>query len=209
MRPGSQLRDRLVPPMPGSVLWGWAGPLLVTALGAFLRFNQLGQPRAVLFDETYYVPDAYGILKHGVEIDHVSNVNTLLAQGSTQILKGTKGEYVVHPPLGKMFIAVGEWLFGLTPFGWRFPGAVGGAPSPLMTAPKTRRRSRSRLCAWPPGPLQAPGPPWSGPGTWAPAGPPGSAPAGAACCATTRRGCRCGSPWCRPLSMSRRGPAGS
>ena len=145
MRPGSQLRDRLVPPMPGSVLWGWAGPLLVTALGAFLRFNQLGQPRAVLFDETYYVPDAYGILKHGVEIDHVSNVNTLLAQGSTQILKGTKGEYVVHPPLGKMFIAVGEWLFGLTPFGWRFAVAVAGSLAILMTARIARRMTRSTL----------------------------------------------------------------
>ena len=69
----------MVPPMPGSTLWGWAGPLLVTALGAFLRFYRLGQPPAVLFDETYYVPDAYGILKHGVEIDHVHNVNALLA----------------------------------------------------------------------------------------------------------------------------------
>ena len=97
----------MVPPMPGSTFWGWAGPLLVTALGAFLRFYRLSQPRAVIFDETYYVPDAYGILKHGVEIDHVSNVNALLVRGSTQILEGTKGEYVVHPPLGKRLIAVG------------------------------------------------------------------------------------------------------
>src|SRR5260370_21811839 len=156
MRPGSQLRDRLVPPMPGSVLWGWAGPLLVTALGAFLRFNQLGQPRAVLFDETYYVPDAYGILKHGVEIDHVSNVNTLLAQGSTQILKGTKGEYVVHPPLGKMFIAVGEWLFGLTPFGWRCAVALAGPPALLITAPVARRMNRSTQLRCATGPLPGP-----------------------------------------------------
>ena len=120
--------------MPGSVLWGWAGPLLVTFFGAFLRFNRLGLPHAVLFDETYYVPDAYGILKHGVEIDHVSDVNALLARGSTHILEGTKGEYVVHPPLGKMLIAVGEWLFGLTPFGWRFAVALVGSLAILMTA---------------------------------------------------------------------------
>src|SRR6266853_2211511 len=145
MRPGSQLSGRLVPPMPGSVLWGWAGPLLVTLFGAFLRFNRLGLPHAVLFDETYYVPDAYGILRHGVEIDHVSNVNTLLARGSTQILEGTKGEYVVHPPLGKMFIAVGEWLFGLTPFGWRFAVAVAGSLAILMTARIARRMTRSTL----------------------------------------------------------------
>ena len=58
--------------MPGSTLWGWAGPLLVTLFGAFLRFNRLSLPHAVLFDETYYVPDAYGILRHGVEVNHVS-----------------------------------------------------------------------------------------------------------------------------------------
>src|SRR5216684_4934334 len=144
MRPGSQLRDRLVPPMPGSVLWGWAGPLLVTALGAFLRFNQLGAPRAVVFDETYYVPDAYGILKHGVEINHASNVNALLIRGDTHIfIPG--GEYVVHPPLGKELIAVGEWLFGLTPFGWRFSVALIGTLSILMTARITRRMTRSTL----------------------------------------------------------------
>jgi len=135
----------MVPPMPGSVLWGWAGPLLVTALGAFLRFYRLGQPHAVLFDETYYVPDAYGILKHGVEIDHVHNVNELLARGSTQILEGTKGEYVVHPPLGKILIAAGEWLFGLTPFGWRFTVAVAGSLAILMTARIARRMTRSTL----------------------------------------------------------------
>jgi dolichyl-phosphate-mannose-protein mannosyltransferase len=139
------LRDRLVPPMPGSVLWGWAGPLLVTLFGAFLRFNRLGLPHAVLFDETYYVPDAYAILKHGVEIDHVSNVNALLGRGSTHILEGTEGEYVVHPPLGKMLIAVGEWLFGLTPFGWRFAVAVVGSLAILMTARIARRMTRSTL----------------------------------------------------------------
>ena len=53
------LAQRLVPPMLGSVLPGWAS-LLVTLFGAFLRFNRLGLPHAVLFDETYYVPDAYG-----------------------------------------------------------------------------------------------------------------------------------------------------
>src|SRR5215467_12470694 len=94
--PDPELRDRLVPSMPGSTLWGWAGPLLVTLFGAFLRFNRLGLPRAVLFDETFYVPDAYSILRHGVEIDHVKNVNALLARGNTHILEGTRGEYVAQ-----------------------------------------------------------------------------------------------------------------
>ena len=54
-------------PMPDDRLWGWIGPLLVTAFAAFLRFNRLSVPDAIIFDETYYAKDAWSILKHGVE----------------------------------------------------------------------------------------------------------------------------------------------
>jgi hypothetical protein len=57
----ASLRERLVPPMPPASIWGWAGPLLVTLFGGFLRFYRLSTPHSVVFDETYYVPDAYGI----------------------------------------------------------------------------------------------------------------------------------------------------
>ena len=136
--------------MPAPSLWGWAGPLLVTLFGGFLRFYRLGIPHSVVFDETYYVPDAYGILKHGVELNAVNSgknrntVDYLLAHGSTHILTNT-GEYVVHPPLGKVLIAVGEWLFGLTPFGWRFMAAVVGTLSILLVARITRRMTRSTM----------------------------------------------------------------
>jgi dolichyl-phosphate-mannose-protein mannosyltransferase len=138
------LRARLVPPMPGSAFWGWAGPLLITVLGGFLRFNRLGSPRAVIFDETYYVPDALGMLKYGVEHNYSSNRNTLLVQGNPHIFK-PGGEFVVHPPFGKELIAVGEWLFGLNPFGWRFAAAVVGSLSILMIARIARRMTRSTL----------------------------------------------------------------
>jgi dolichyl-phosphate-mannose-protein mannosyltransferase len=131
--------------VPGSAFWGWAGPLLITALGAFLRFNRLSVPKAVVFDETYYVGDAWAILQHGVEINHVKNANALLAAGSTKILAGTQGELVAHPPLGKMMIAVGEWLFGLTPFGWRFSVALIGSLAILMLARIVRRMTGSTL----------------------------------------------------------------
>jgi dolichyl-phosphate-mannose--protein O-mannosyl transferase len=52
------LRARLVVPMPEDRLWGWLGPLLVTAFGAILRFDRLRVPRALIFDETYYAKDA-------------------------------------------------------------------------------------------------------------------------------------------------------
>src|ERR1017187_2207188 len=140
----AELRARLVPPIPGSAFWGWAGPLLVTVLGTFLRFNRLSVPPSIVFDETYYVGDAYGILRHGAEINHVKNADALLAHGGTNIL-ASGGEFVVHPPLGKVAIAAGEWLFGLTPFGWRFAVAVVGSLAILMTARIARRMTRSTL----------------------------------------------------------------
>src|ERR1035441_2238239 len=142
--PAAEFRGRLVPPISGSPMWGWAGPLLVTAFGTFLRFYRLGTPRAVVLHERYYVPDGYSILRHGVEINHVHNVNALLVRGSTNIF-AAGGEFVVHPPLGKVAIAGGEWLFGLTPFGWRFAVAVIGSLSILMTARIARRMTRSTL----------------------------------------------------------------
>ncbi len=141
----SGLARRLAPPIPGSALWGWAGPLLVTAFGTFLRFSRLSVPHAIVFDETYYVGDAYGILRHGVEINHVKNADALLASGSSTHILGSGGEFVVHPPLGKVLIAGGEWLFGLTPFGWRFSVAVLGSLAILMTARIARRMTRSTL----------------------------------------------------------------
>ena len=43
-----------VPPMPHDRLAGWLWPLAVTVLAGILRFWDLGRPRAVVFDETYY-----------------------------------------------------------------------------------------------------------------------------------------------------------
>jgi dolichyl-phosphate-mannose--protein O-mannosyl transferase len=134
----------MVPPMPGSAFWGWVGPLLVTAFGAFLRFNRLSVPHAVIFDETYYVPDALGILRFGVEHNYVANRNPLLARGDGHVFSAG-GEFVVHPPFGKILIAGGEWAFGLNPFGWRFATAVVGSLAILLLARIARRMTRSTL----------------------------------------------------------------
>jgi len=144
------LRARLASPMPADGLWGWLGPLLVTAFGAFLRFDRLQVPRAIVFDETYYAKDAWSILHHGVEWNLVSNANTLILAGHTNIFQpcnGTPacGEYVVQPEVGKLLIAVGEWLFGLNPFGWRFASAVFGSLAILLMCRIARRLTRSTL----------------------------------------------------------------
>src|SRR5690349_22599391 len=138
------LRARLVPPMPLSTFWGWAGPVIVTLFGTYLRFARLGSPRAIIFDETYYVPDALGILRFGVEHSYVSNRNGMLVRGDPHLFTDG-GEFVVHPPFGKVLIAAGEWLFGLSPFGWRFAAAVVGSLSILLLARIARRMTRSTL----------------------------------------------------------------
>ncbi|MGI8449351.1 MAG: dolichyl-phosphate-mannose--protein mannosyltransferase [Streptosporangiaceae bacterium] len=140
----SGLLARMVPPMPGSALWGWLGPLLVTAFGAFLRFNQLNVPDKVIFDETYYVPDALGILRYGVEHNYVSARNSMLVRGNTHIFNAG-GEFVVHPPAGRLFIAFGEWTFGVNSFGWRFAAALIGSLAILLLARIARRMTRSTL----------------------------------------------------------------
>jgi dolichyl-phosphate-mannose-protein mannosyltransferase len=146
----SVLQARLASPMPDDRLWGWLGSLLVTAFGTFLRFDRLQVPRAIVFDETYYAKDAWSILHHGVEWNLVSNANALIQAGHTNIFmpcNGTSacGEYVVQPEVGKLCIAVGEWLFGLNSFGWRFSSAVFGSLAILLMCRIARRLTRSTL----------------------------------------------------------------
>ena len=151
------LRARLMTPMPDDRLWGWIGPLLVTAFAAFFRFYRLSVPNAIMFDETYYAKDAWSILQHGVEWNWVSitinpdYVNNQIVAGHVsnslfQSCTGTGcGEYVVQPEVGKLLIAVGEWLFGLTSFGWRFAPAIFGTLAILVMCRVARRLTRSTL----------------------------------------------------------------
>ncbi|GHG77580.1 dolichyl-phosphate-mannose--protein mannosyltransferase [Streptomyces griseocarneus] len=156
------VRERLVPPYaePGTRLWaamgaspaaarllalsmGWAGPLLVALLAGGLRFWHLGSPKAVIFDETYYAKDAWALLKNGYEADwgKDKDINDRIVAGHTDVPDAIG--YVVHPPVGKWVIAVGEWLHGLNPYGWRFMVALLGTLSVLMLCRIGRRMFRS------------------------------------------------------------------
>ncbi len=124
-------RARLVPPFVDSVLWGWLGPLAITVLAGYLRFNRLSVPAAISFDEKYYAPDSWSLWHHGVE--------TIPDKLPLQ------PEYIVHPPLGKWMIGVGEQIFGYNSLGWRFSAAVIGTLSVLIVARTARRMTRSTL----------------------------------------------------------------
>lgn len=114
----------------------WLWTLLVAVFGGLLRFIRLDQPRAVVFDETYYVKDAWTMLNTGeprnwpetmTYLGQSVNPNIPFAQGDTDNWL-TSAEYVVHPPFGKWLIAVGLRLFGGAshPFAWRAATAIAG-----------------------------------------------------------------------------------
>ena len=145
----ASLAERLYPAMPSSGWRGWLGPVIVMILGGILRFVDLGRPHAIAFDETYYPKEAISLLRFGYERTLIEKANNLLlaSDGNWHTLPifKTTPEFVVHPPVGKWTIALGEYLFGATPFGWRFSVAVLGTLSILMVARIARRLTRSDL----------------------------------------------------------------
>ncbi|MFC7220433.1 dolichyl-phosphate-mannose--protein mannosyltransferase [Streptomyces polyrhachis] len=157
-------RERLVPPYAtgGTRLWqllgaspagalrmvrisAWAGPLLVALFAGLIRFWRLGSPHAVIFDETYYAKDAWSLLKQGYEGTWPDGANDKILADPQTIPLSDAPAYVVHPPVGKWIIALGEGLYGLDPFGWRFMTAVLGTLSVLMLCRIGRRLFRSTL----------------------------------------------------------------
>lgn len=138
------LRERLVGRTPTDVVWGWVGPLLVTALAAVLRLWDLGRPTTLVFDETYYVKQAYSYLVAGYELRWPEGADAAFAAGSPAPLD--EAEFPVHPPVGKWVLALGQLLLGSDdPAGWRLGAAVTGTLSVLLVARLGRRLFSSTL----------------------------------------------------------------
>jgi dolichyl-phosphate-mannose--protein O-mannosyl transferase len=151
----ARIQSKLVPRMPTDRLMGWLLPLVVAALGGVARFWRITRPggqsltqhKNLVFDEVYYAHDSWSMLHHGVEVQ--ANA------------KGVESpEFVVHPPLGKWMMAVGEALFDhgrqivfhsasaqtsfpASPLSFRFTGALLGTLSILIVARVARRMFRS------------------------------------------------------------------
>ena len=70
------------------------------------------------FDEIYHARTAYEIIK---------NDDLYFNEGLDAVKQNGYSIYEwTHPSLGKLFIAVGIRIFGMTPFGWRFAGTFFG-----------------------------------------------------------------------------------
>ncbi len=109
---------------------GWAATVVVGALAALTRFMNLGFPTDAgtpIFDEKHYAPQAWQTLHNfGVEDNPGFGL-------------------VVHPPLGKHLIALGEAVFGYTGLGWRLTAAVFGVILAVLVTRIARRISRSTM----------------------------------------------------------------
>ncbi|PWD51957.1 phospholipid carrier-dependent glycosyltransferase [Serinibacter arcticus] len=139
------LLPRLVDRVEGSRLWGWIAALAVTAVAAVLRLVALDRPARVVFDETYYVKQAYSLLTLGYEGDWADEQDEAFAAGDYSGLSETP-DYVVHPPLGKWLIAIGMRLLGTESMvGWRISGAVAGIIGVLLVVRIGRRLLGSTL----------------------------------------------------------------
>lgn len=129
-------RQLLGPPVsPRQARWAWWGPLLVMLVGGAVRFFRLGHPRELVFDETYYVKQGWSLVQFGYERDirpSLDDPDALFTTGNADIFAASP-DLVVHPPLGKWMLGLGEWLFGVdSSFGWRFAAAVVGTMSILL-----------------------------------------------------------------------------
>ncbi|WP_245631487.1 dolichyl-phosphate-mannose--protein mannosyltransferase [Curtobacterium ammoniigenes] len=133
-------------------VWRWTGPLAVTLLAAFLRLWDLGRPHALVFDETYYVKDAWSLIHLGYEgtwpasTQLTNTTDAKFAAGAVNIYSHAP-EFIAHPPLGKYIIGLGELAFGgaTNAVGWRISVALIGIATVFLVAVIARSLLRSTL----------------------------------------------------------------
>ncbi|WJZ02113.1 putative dolichyl-phosphate-mannose--protein mannosyltransferase [Corynebacterium freiburgense] len=108
--------------------------LIVGVLAFATRFIGLGQATSSntpVFDEKHYVPQAW---------DMVVTATDPITGG----IESNPGfGLVVHPPLAKQLIAIGEFIFGYTPLGWRVMTALFGTLTVLLIMGLAKRLTHS------------------------------------------------------------------
>ncbi|MEO8888530.1 MAG: phospholipid carrier-dependent glycosyltransferase [Jatrophihabitantaceae bacterium] len=105
---------------------GWALTVLVAVFAGFTRFWALGFPSGKVFDEVYYTTEAQELLRYGYEDN-----------------RGFM--FIVHPPLGKWFMALTSDIWGNNALGWRMAPAIAGVIGVVLLTRIARRLLRSTL----------------------------------------------------------------
>lgn len=111
-------------------LRGWITTIVITAIAAITRFANLDWPTDAgtpIFDEKHYAPQAWQVLQNGGIEDNPGY------------------ELIVHPPLAKQLLAIGEAMFGYTGLGWRVAPAVAGTILVFLIVRIARRMTGSTL----------------------------------------------------------------
>ena len=110
--------------------------VIVGILAGITRFVRLGAKTdhgTPLFDEKHYVPQAWQLLQ---------STGDPISPG----IEDNPGfGLVVHPPVAKQVLAIGEWIFGYNAWGWRFMSALAGVAVVLLLMDIVRRISNSAL----------------------------------------------------------------
>ena len=105
---------------------------------SFLRIYRFDLPPTHYFDEVYHAFTAQEIVKN----------NPLAWEFSASPPKGFAYEWT-HPPLAKLFMAGGIYLFGQTPFAWRLPGVLIGFGCLLLVFVLTKTLfKRNTIAIW-------------------------------------------------------------
>ena len=98
----------------------------IMLMAAFLRIWGIWYPPVLVFDETYYVKDAWTLTHLGYEAKWPDSPDKAFAAGHVNSYL-TDGSFVVHPPLGKWLIGLGMNIFGgANSWGWRIVVALFG-----------------------------------------------------------------------------------
>ena len=118
--------------------WARYGPSAVLLIAAVARLAGLGYPKGLVFDETYYVKDAWSLIHLGYEATWpgptdpgfptgFSSTDAAFAAGNVNFYNHAPS-LIAHPPLGKWIIGLGEQLAGgaTNSYGWRLSVAVVG-----------------------------------------------------------------------------------
>ena len=137
--------DRVVPR--ALRIRGWAVTGVAGVIAALLRLIGLGHPKTLMFDEIYYVKDAYALWRLGYEANWAASSDVAFASGDFSGMS-REASYVVHPQLGKWLIGAGMEVFGpSSSFGWRVMPAIAGIATVLLLTRLTMRLTRSPLLA--------------------------------------------------------------